>query len=185
MVQIIMRICLLLWVTSYLDSGYLQSEVEAQTLYQNLLLCAVIACCFMVPMVIRMSDDWHLGWSIGISFLLRSVIFIFGFPLLLKPDGYMAFFMAAGMLCTTGSQNVAVESYFSKMIPSDISASLRGVYNFFGQIGVLLMALITGFLYDFAGPTSSFVVIGLLDFALASLTISLCLLGKINPNKKN
>ena len=83
-------------------------------------------------MVIRMSDEWHLGWSIGIAFLLRSIIFMFGFPLLLRPDSYMAFFMAAGMLTSTGVQNIAVESYFSKMIPNDISATLRGVYNFFG-----------------------------------------------------
>ena len=131
-----------------------------------------------------MSDEWHLGWSIGIGFLLRSIIFMLGFPLLLRPDSWLAFFMAAGMLTTTGVQNVAVESYFSKMIPSDISGTLRGVYNFFGQVGVLLMALLTGFMYDFAGPASSFVMIGALDFALASLTISLCLLGKLKSNRK-
>ena len=179
-----MRVCLLLWVTSYLDSGYFETELKAQTIYQNLLLCAVIACCFFVPVVIRMSDHWHLGWSIGISFLLRAVIFVLGFPLIIKPDGYIAFALAAGMLTTTGFQSVAVESFFSKLIPDDISASLRGVYNFFGQIGVLLMTLISGFLYDFAGPTSPFVLIGFLDFALASLTITLSFYGKLQGNNK-
>ena len=80
---------------------------------------------------------------------------------------------------------MAVESYFSKLIPDDISATLRGVYNFFGQIGVLIMTLISDFLYDFAGPTSPFVLIGFLDFALASLTITLSFCGKLNGNKKN
>ena len=47
-----------------------------------------------------------------------------------------------------------------------------------------MFALITGFLYDFAGPSSSFVVIGAFDFALASLTVSLCLMGKIKSNNK-
>ena len=71
------------------------------------------------------------------------------------------------------------------MIPDDIGATLRGVYNFFGQIGVLIMALITGFLYDFAGPTSSFMLIGFLDFILASLAITLSFCGKLHGNRKN
>ena len=33
MIQIIMVVCMLLWVTSFVDSGYLQSEAEAKTIY--------------------------------------------------------------------------------------------------------------------------------------------------------
>ena len=61
---------------------------------------------------------------------------------------------------------------------------MRGVYNFFGQLGVLIMTLVSGFLYDSYGPSSPFLVIGCLDFALALVTMTFCLLGHINPNRK-
>ena len=79
---------------------------------------------------------------------------------------------------------MTVESYFSKIVPSDISGTMRGVYNFFGQVGVLILTLVSGYLYDVWGPESPFVVIGSLDLALALVTITLCLFGHINPNKK-
>ena len=79
MIQIIMVICMLLWVTSFVDSGYLESEEEAKTLYQKLFVVAVLGTCALVPLIIKMSDNWHLGWCIGLAFLIRSVIFILGF----------------------------------------------------------------------------------------------------------
>ena len=88
------------------------------------------------------------------------------------------------MLATTGTQSVTVETFFSKIVPSDISGSMRGLYNFFGQLGTLSITLISGYLYDVWGPSSPFVVIGILDCLLAITTITLCCAGYANPNKK-
>lgn len=33
MIQIIMVVCMLLWVTSFVDSGYLETEDEAKSIY--------------------------------------------------------------------------------------------------------------------------------------------------------
>ena len=131
-----------------------------------------------------MSDHWHLGWSIGIAFLLRAIVFIFGFPRLSAPDAVWTYITVSVMLACTGVQSIAVESYFSKLVPSDIAGSMRGLYNFFGQIGVLLMSMLAGYLFDIWGPASPFLIIGILDFTLASLTILLCLLGKIKSTNK-
>ena len=89
-----------------------------------------------------------------------------------------------GMLSTTGVQSVTVESFFSKIVPSDISGTMRGIYNFFGQVGVLILTCLSGYLYDVWGPASPFMVIGSLDLALALITITFCLFGHINPNKQ-
>ena len=134
------------------------------------------------PMMIRMSDHWHLGYCIGIAFLIRAIVFIIGFPILEIPDGVMTYIICSIMLCCTAVQSIAVESYFSKLVPSDIAGSMRGLYNFFGQIGVLLMSILAGYLYDVWGPSSPFLIIGILDFILATLTIVLCLLGKVKTN---
>ena len=132
-----------------------------------------------------MSDNWHLGWCIGVSFILRAIVFIFGFPMLQRPDSVATFVMAFCMLSTTGVQSISVETFFSKIVPSDISGTMRGLYNFFGQVGVLLMTFLSGYLFDFWGPSSPFVVIGIFDFILAIITITLCCFGRINPNKCN
>ena len=171
---------MLLWVTSFVDSGYLESEADAKRIYQNLFLISVFCVALIAPMVIRMSDHWHLGWSIGISFLVRSIVFVFGFPNLRTPDSPWTFVMCTLMLAATATQSIAVESFFSKLIPSDIAGSMRGLYNFFGQLGVLLMTVVAGVLYDKWGPASPFLIIGLLDIILAIYTIALCCMGKIN-----
>ena len=102
MIQIIMVICMLLWVTSFVDSGYLESEEEAKTLYQKLFVVAVLGTCALVPLIIKMSDNWHLGWCIGLAFLTRSVIFILGFQMLKAPDSWWTYIATLGMLSTTG-----------------------------------------------------------------------------------
>ena len=79
-----------------------------------------------------MSDSWHLGWCIGVAFLLRSIVFIFGFSSLQAPDAAWTFIMTLGMLSTTGVQSVSVEAFFAKIVPSDIGGTMRGLYNFFG-----------------------------------------------------
>ena len=103
MIQIIMVVCMLLWVTSFVDSGYLDSEADAKRLYQNLFLVGVGCTAIIAPLVIRMSDHWHLGWSIGISFLLRSIVYMFGFPMMKVPDGFWTYVLVTTMLACTAA----------------------------------------------------------------------------------
>ena len=93
---------MLLWVTSFVESGYLETEQEAKTLYQNLLLTSVGGCVIFTPIVVKFADKWHPGWMIGMSFLLRSVLLIFGFPFLKVPDSFWVYFVSLWMLSFTG-----------------------------------------------------------------------------------
>ena len=56
---------------------------------------------------------------------------------------------------------------------------MRGIFNFFGQVGVLVITILTGYLYDLIGPSVIFIIVGSLDALLALTTISLTLLGYI------
>lgn len=91
-------VCTLLWVTSFVDTGYLKHEDEAKDIYQNLLLIAVGGCLLTGPLLVKISDSHHLGWSIGVSFFCRSMVFLFGFPFLPKPDSIMTFVVVTAML---------------------------------------------------------------------------------------
>jgi len=93
---------MLLWVTSFVESGYLETEAEAKTLYQNLLLTSVGGVVLITPWVVKYADKWHPGWMIGGSFFLRSIILIFGFPFLNYPDTFWTYFISFWMLCFTG-----------------------------------------------------------------------------------
>lgn len=89
-------------------------------------------CLLTGPGLLKCSDSQHLVWVIGISFFCRSLVFLLGFPFLPKPDAIITFVVVTAMLCFTAMQNVCVEAWFSKMIPSEIAGSLKGLFNFFG-----------------------------------------------------
>lgn len=89
------------------------------------------------------------------------------------------------MLGSSGVANVYVESFFTKMVPSDIAGTMKGVFNFFGQFGVFTITLLSGYLNDHFGPSSPFYVVGTLDGILAIMTLTLCALDKIGQHKIN
>ena len=88
------------------------------------------------------------------------------------------------MLAFTGIQSVTVESFFAKLCPSDIAGTMKGIFNFFGQLGVVIITVCSGKLYDLHGPTSTYILVGILDLALAVLTLTLLCLGKVKTDSK-
>ena len=102
---------MLLWVTSFVDTGYLATEEDAKTLYQNLLLTSVGGTAIFGPVVVKFADKWHPGWTIGISFAIRSVLLVFGFPCLQVPDTFWAYLITFLLMSCTGLQAVSVETY--------------------------------------------------------------------------
>jgi len=139
----------------------------------------------LVPPLIYGIDRWHLGYFITLIFFCRSVILVFGFPFIRLPNGWGAYLCSTIMISCSGVANVACETYFTKMIPSKISGSMRGVFNMFGQLGTLFLTIIAGHLYDRVSPASPFIVVGVLDFLLTVLTFSLSVTNKLHmPSRK-
>ena len=93
---------MLLWVTSFVDSGYLETEEDAKTLYQNLLLISVGGVGLLTPIFVLYADRWDPGWMIFGTFSGRAILLIFGFPFLEKPDSFWTFFIAFWMMTFTG-----------------------------------------------------------------------------------
>ena len=169
-------------MTSFVDSGYLESEEEAKTVYTRLLLVSIGALALLIPITVKYIDRWNPGIMISLSFFLRSVMLICGFPLLKTPDGFWTYFVSLFMLLFTGYQSVALETFCLKIMPSDICGTLRGIFNFFGQIGVLMVTVLTGVFYDHFGPTVIFVFVGSLDIILTIIAVALMLCGHLkNP----
>ena len=105
-----------------------------------------------------------------------------GFGFLSRPDQFATYLVTVLMLLTTGVSNVCVETFFQKMVPSDISGTMKGVFNFFGQLGVLTITVASGYLFDNVGPASPFILVGIFDLVLAMVSIILSAMGKITSN---
>ena len=179
MIQVLLVVCVLLWVTSFVDTGYLESEEEAKRIYQNLLVVSVASAACFAPIIWIGVDRWHLGYLISGVFAVRAIVLIFGFPNLTLPNGFGAYISCCVLLTTSGIANILCETFFIKKTPCEISGSMKGVFNFFGQIGTLILTLVSGYMYDMVSPASPFIVVGVLDFLLCLLSIGLSLAGKM------
>jgi MFS family permease len=84
------------------------------------------------------------------------------------------------MMVSTVFENTTIDGLFTKNLPKEIRGSLNGVYNFFGNFGVLLFSKLGGYLYDSVGPSTPFMIVIVADVVFASFIIVLKLCGKFN-----
>ena len=61
MVQVLLVMCVLLWVTHFVDTGLLETEDDAKRTYQNLLLVSVGCTAVTAPAIWITIDRVHLG----------------------------------------------------------------------------------------------------------------------------
>ena len=101
-IAVLTVVCMLLWVTSFVETGYLENDEEAKLIYQNLLLISVGGLLIFVPIAVKYLDVWHPGVCISVSFFMRSILLIFGFPFLSAPDTFLTYFVSFWMLAATG-----------------------------------------------------------------------------------
>lgn len=78
------------------------------------------------------------------------------------------------MIVGTIIENISVDTIFAKNLPKETRAILNGAYSFSGQVGILIYSFVSGWLFDNYGPTSPFVLVGILDvlFAIAIIIAS-------------
>ena len=179
MIQVLLVVCVLLWVTSFVDSGHLATEAEAKQIYQNLLLVSVAFATLSAPLVYIGIDRWHLGYLISIFFALRATALIFGYPNLTEPNGIGAYLCTGITLMSSGIAMVLCETFFIKKCPGNIAGSMKGVFNFFGQLGTLCLTIASGQLYDKVNPAAPFILVGVLDLTVCVLCLVLSLCGKM------
>lgn len=172
-------VCVLLWVTNFVDQGYLETEDEAKQVYQNLLLVSVGFATISAPLVYLNIDRIHLGYQIAVFFALRASVLLFGYPNLTVPNSIGAYFVTSVTLMSSGIAMVLCETFFIKKCPGEIAGSMKGVFNFFGQLGTLCLTIVSGQLYDKVNPASPFIVVGCLDLCVCVLAIVMSLGGRM------
>jgi hypothetical protein len=71
-IYILFNSYLLLWVTTFIDTGYLKSRDEATVIIQKVNLVTVIISVFVFPLVGKLSDKLPARILIPISFFLEA-----------------------------------------------------------------------------------------------------------------
>ena len=73
LVLILYSTFLLLWITSFVDSGYLESEQKSKDLYSKIMIIAVVATLILLPMLGMAADRLRSTVSIPVSFFCRAI----------------------------------------------------------------------------------------------------------------
>lgn len=74
LVAILYSIYLMLWMTSFVESGVLESDERAKTLYSQVLTGAMIGTLFALPVFGKIADTAPISVFLPVAFLVRGVI---------------------------------------------------------------------------------------------------------------
>lgn len=134
---ILFSVYMLLWVTSFVDSGVLESENEAKAIYTRMVVMSMIFTVCSLPLIGYMSDTAPSHITIPFTFGARALI-LFGFMSIKRPDTWLATFSASLIIVFTVMENVSVEVLYLRTMPRDVRGAMNGAFAFFGSIGALL-----------------------------------------------
>ena len=82
------------------------------------------------------------------------------------------------LIIFTVIEAISIEVLLMRGMPSGIRGTMMGIVNFFGQLGMLLYALIGGQLFDRINKNAPFIFLAIMDTILVLLTLTLICLGK-------
>jgi len=68
---------------------------------------------------------------------------------------------------------LAAQTVISKEAPADMRGSVIGVFNFCGAVGILVLSVLGGWLFDAVGPWAPFFAVGILNGVIALLSLGL------------
>ncbi len=66
---------------------------------------------------------------------------------------------------------LGAQTVIAKEAPAEMRGSVIGVFNFSGAIGILVLSVLGGYLYDRVGPWATFFMVGILNGCIAALAL--------------
>ncbi len=112
----------------------------------------------------RMKRMKALAWCMGLGMVGYCALILVEDPLL---PSAIPFFVLLGM--GQISAFLGAQTIIGKEAPEAVRASVIGVFNFCGALGILILTGIGGVLFDQVGPWAPFFLVGLLNGAVALL----------------
>mmetsp|Transcript_18423 Transcript_18423/g.13264 ORF Transcript_18423/g.13264 Transcript_18423/m.13264 type:complete len:185 (+) Transcript_18423:270-824(+) len=178
LINVLFSVYLLLWITSFVDSGILETEAQAAALYSKIAICSLLAGALIVPFAGYLSDKISPIYVIPTAFIFRGMV-VLCFLQLSRPDTLWSYLLCTSMLVGSLFEGVSIEVLLLRKLPSDVRGVMTSLFGLFGMTGGLLFTLIGSIIYEEYGANSPFVVVGICDIAIAVVVILLACLGKL------
>ena len=102
------------------------------------------------------------------------------FQTLTRPDTWQAPVIVILLIVGMVSQNLFIDSVFTKNIKRDTRGLMQGFNQFFGSIVILVYSKAGNYLNTNYGPAKPFLFLTALDSVLVVILVILILLGKLN-----
>ena len=174
---VLFSVYVVLWVTSFVDSGLLESEDTSKDLYQNIMLISLVGAMLITPFAGYIIDKIHWSVSIRCAFTLRCCTGGL-FLLIDDPRGNFALIICSLYLVATVFSNTAIETGYLQGIPSEIRGTMLGLFWVFAFSGIVLFTIAAGYLHDSIGPVAPFEFVLSLDGIYLLILILMGLCGK-------
>jgi hypothetical protein len=135
----IMLLCfanyLVLWITSYVQSGVVADDAEAKTIYANVVLMIAGFGVLLIPFMGWLSDGKLTPViTIPVMFTCRFFLLDHFVHEIETPIGVEPMIISALIMVMTMSANIVVTASFLKKIPSEIRGTMNGCYSFVSLI---------------------------------------------------
>lgn len=161
LMTVLFSVYIVLWVTSFVDSGLLESEDTSKDLYQNIMLVSLVGSMLITPFAGYIVDKMHWSVSIRFAFALRCCTGLL-FLKIDDPRENFALVICSLYLVATVFSNTAIETGYLQGIPSEIRGTMLGLFWVFAFSGIVLFTIFGGYLHDMIGPVAPFeLVLGL------------------------
>ena len=136
------------------------------------MVISVVIGSLIVPFQGKLLDRYNPQIIIPSVFAFRLVSIIM-FLFVQDPSSWYSYVSAVLMVMGTMCELVSCDSITLRLADKEIRGVLYGVQNMFGFVGLFLFTLAGGFMFDYIGPKSPFVMVGAFDLIFAISTIIL------------
>ena len=178
MISILFSIYIVLWITSFVDSGLLESEEASKELYQKIMLFSMVGTMCIIPLAGYIADKLHWGFNIALAFSLRFITGL-SFLQINDPRTNLATMLCVFYVISSVIANISIETGYLRGIPPEIRGTMLGLFGLFAFTGVVLFTVAAGYLHDLIGPKTPFDLVLCLDGVYLTVVIFMRLCGKI------
>lgn len=99
-VSMLFSVYCLMWIVSFVDSGEVASDLEAQRIFQKITLIAMLGTSVALPMLGHASDKLGAHLTVPLAFAMRAVV-LTSFLFIRSPDTFAAYLLCSLTIITS------------------------------------------------------------------------------------
>ena len=129
------QIYLVQWITSFVDSGYLENDEESKKIFAKITTFGILVIIGLLPVIALISDKVSGHILIPLSFLFRgfwTMVFLLWVEV---PDSWQMILVAVMISAGAILEEITTMTLFMRNMPPDVRGTIGGVMFFFCQLG--------------------------------------------------